>query len=207
MMAKNKNEKMFEDLSTQYLKLMGIYAAQFKREDIDYDASFETISKKNISNRDESYTSLLAHFVKITRIRNIVKEIHKWLYFWIITVFMAIFLYAVCHLIINIDLADVTLVSGLSVILPLLMSFTSVVISIPLIVTKYLFSSKEDKRIAKLIEHTQNHDLDGKKILESVSAYQDIKHIDHEVDKNDEEDELIDKVIREVRNNETSDAV
>ena len=46
-----------------------------------------------------------------------------------------------------------------------LISFSSVIISIPLIITKYLFSSKEDKRIASIILHTQKHDLNGKKII------------------------------------------
>lgn len=50
-------------------------------------------------------------------------------------------------------------------IISCLISFSSVLIAIPLIITKYLFNNKEDKRISGIILHTQEHDINGKKIM------------------------------------------
>ena len=143
------------------------------REDIDYDVNFNSISKKNISDRDNAYTKLLDHFVNVTKCRNIIKEIHKWVYFWIIMILTLIFGIAVCSMIKEFDMSKVNSVSNLVALITAIVSFTSVFISIPLIITKYLFSSKEDKRIASIILHTQQHDLDNKKILEKYSETQE----------------------------------
>lgn len=166
------------------------FAEMFHRDNIDYDKDFETILRRNISERDDSYTELLGHFVKITKARNIIKEIHKWLYFWIITILMVVFLGTVCGLLLKLDMTNITMRDSVAIVIPLLISFTSVIISIPLIVTKYLFSPKEDKRITKLIWHTQKHDLSGKKILEDFKQHSG---------KNEIGDALISKVMQEVK--------
>lgn len=143
-------------------------------EDIDYDANFNSISKKNISDRDDAYTKLLNHFVNVTKIRNIIKEIHKWVYFWIIMILTVAFGISVCSMIMKFDISSADSVNGLVAIITAIIGFASVIISIPLIITKYLFSSKEDKRIADIILHTQKHDLDNKKILDKYNYENDI---------------------------------
>lgn len=139
-------------------------------EDIDYDAKFNSISKKNISDRDDAYTKLLKHYVNVTKCRNIIKEIHKWLYFWIIMALTSAFGISICYLLFKFDVSNADDIDNMVVIITAVISFVSVIISIPLIITKYLFSSKEDKRIADIILHTQRHDLDNKKILEKYSV-------------------------------------
>lgn len=143
------------------------------REDIDYDANFDNISKKNISDRDDAYTKLLEHFVNVTKCRNIIKEIHKWIYFWIIMILTLIFGISICSMLIKFDLSNTSSVNNLIAFIASVVSFASVIISIPLIITKYLFSSKEDKRIAAIILHTQRHDLDNKRILENKESNQE----------------------------------
>ena len=143
------------------------------REDIDYDANFDNISKKNISDRDDAYTQLLEHFVNVTKWRNIIKEFHKWVYFWVIMILTFFFGISICSMLIKFDLSNTNSVNNLIAVITSVISFASVIISIPLIITKYLFSSKEDKRIASIILHTQRHDLDNKKILENKEFNQE----------------------------------
>lgn len=158
------------------------YINKSKTEDIDYDENFTSISKKNISDRDDAYTDLLNHFVEITKKRNKIKEVHKWIYFWIVILFTCSFVVFIFILMNKIDFSNNNYVNNLSIIITAIISFCSVIISIPMIITKYLFTSKEDKRIARIILHTQQHDIDGKKILEGI------KNIDEKLDRLDKAD-------------------
>lgn len=159
-------EKMMSDLR-RTLDLLQQAFENNQRYNVNYDDEFETISKRNISTRDDSYTDLLNHFIKITKARNLAKEIHKWIYFWIIMILVILFGRSIFSLISKIELSDVNCISDLVIVISCLASFSSVIISIPLIITKYLFSSKEDKNIAKIILHTQQHDLSGKRMIET----------------------------------------
>ncbi len=194
----DKNDELLMTILKQNQSLVEQYINKNKRKNVNDDDNFEKISKKNISDRDDSYTELLKHFVNITRIRNKVKEIHKWIYFWIIMLLTILFGISIFILLSRISLSDENYISGLIVIISSLVSFTSVIISIPLIITKYLFSSKEDKRIADIILHTQKHDLNGKKIIRHL--------VGQELDKlkstptNSIDNELIELVNNTVRN-------
>lgn len=113
-----------------------------------------------ITKRDSNYSLLLENFRKIMRARSIIKEIHKWLFFWIIVivgVVLGIYLFNVVNMLIynikNIDISKlyVSLISSS-------VSLISIIISIPIIITKYLFNSKEDDNITTIISKTQEHD-------------------------------------------------
>lgn len=113
-----------------------------------------------ITKRDSNYSLLLENFRKIMRVRSIIKEIHKWLFFWIIVivgVVLGIYLFNVVNMLIynikNIDISKlyVSLISSS-------VSLISIIISIPIIITKYLFNSKEDDNITTIISKTQEHD-------------------------------------------------
>lgn len=47
--------------------------------------------------------------------------------------------------------------------------YISAVIAVPLVITKYLFNSEEEKYIAEIVKHTQEHDLAGRKILKDTT--------------------------------------
>lgn len=147
-------------------------------DQVNNDANFEEDSRKNITDRDISYTGLLNHYTFITKVRNYLKEIHKWIYFWIIMLLIIYFGIYVFRLLKNIDLTQMKSMENLAVVITSLISFSSVVISIPLIITKYLFSSKEDKRIADIILHTQDHDLSGRQW--AIDFKKNITKTDHE---------------------------
>lgn len=163
----NSNDIDLMSALKQTMELTEQFLNEKKRYKINYDDDFETIFKKNISDRDDSYTKLLNHFVDITKTRNKVKEIHKWIYFWIVMLLVSFFGIMVFMLVRKIELSGDDWIAGLAVAISCLASFSSVIISIPLIITKYLFSTKEDNNIAKIILHTQKHDLSGKRIIET----------------------------------------
>ena len=88
---------------------------------------------------------------------------------------MVMFGIVVIRIMNKIDLTGDQWVAGITVVISCLVSFASVIISIPLIITKYLFSTKEDNNIAKIILHTQKHDLSGKRIIETKKENEHIK--------------------------------
>lgn len=66
----------YSDIIKQFSKT---YVYSFKDLESDID-SVESVEKE-IVKRDQKYTELLESYVSITKIRNRIKEIHKWLFF------------------------------------------------------------------------------------------------------------------------------
>lgn len=140
------------------------------KSEIESDAKtedYKTFRKKTtveITERDKQYTELLEHFVSITKVRNILKEIFKWFFYLIIVLSMGILSYIV--LVIFRRIINTTDINQIIDTLPLLITsivgFVSTIISIPLVITKYLFSTKEDRCITQIILHTQDHDISSR---------------------------------------------
>lgn len=126
---------------------------------VDSDEDSDRLMEEGIPKRDSYYTKLLRNYWTLTRFRNFVKEIHKWLFFW----FIIVVLIFVCFRLTNyIDIIlsylqkspneyTVSLITSI-------ISLVSTVISIPIIITKYLFNNKEDDNITTIISKTQEHD-------------------------------------------------
>lgn len=197
----DKTNTAIMNILKQDQKLVEKYINKNNIENIDYEHDFDKISKKNISTRDNSYTELLQHFVHITKVRNRVKEIHKWLYFWIIMFLIILFGFSIHSFLGKIDINYDNNLNVLLEVITCLVSFASVIISIPLIITKYLFSSKEDKRISNIILHTQEHDLNNKKMIRYlVNEEMDEKLEEISPDNgNDEIAELVNKTYEMVK--------
>lgn len=52
--------------------------------------------------------------------------------------------------------------NAIPLLITAIVGFVSAIISIPLTITKYLFSTKEDEYITNIILHTQEHDTSGR---------------------------------------------
>ena len=116
-----------------------------------------------IARRDVYYTQLLGHHIKLTHTRGIFKEIHKWLFFWLIIAacfFGGIIVYRIFDKIFSVEDYQF-IISAIPLIVTALISFVSTIIVIPVTITKFLFNTKEDDNITTLIEHTQDHDTSG----------------------------------------------
>lgn len=119
---------------------------------------------EQIEQRDGAYTELLQHFVKVTRIRNYLKEFFKWTFYLTIVCSIIALISVFCSLFsFFIKSATVEqMIEALPLFVTALVSFVSVIIAIPLAITKYLFSTNEDKNITDIILHTQEHDTSGR---------------------------------------------
>lgn len=131
----------------------------------DEDEGKQAVLQMN--NRDEKYTNLLKSFVSITGARNILKEIHKWLFFWIIVLVCGAFgllAYKTISGIMNSGDTDYIL-SAIPIVVTAFVSLITAIIGIPLAITHFLFNTKEDEYIVELIKHTQKHDSAGRDIF------------------------------------------
>lgn len=137
----------------------------FSRYRSDEDEGKPAIEQ--MTHRDEKYTKLLESYVNITQTRNVVKEIHKWLFFWIIVATCCAFgtlAYKTIAGIMNSGDTDY-IISAIPVVIAAFVSLITAVIGIPLAITQFLFNTKEDEYIVELIKHTQEHDSAGRILL------------------------------------------
>ena len=145
----------------QILTLLNNYENKDKTED---DKTFRKNTKEQITKRDEKYTDLLSHFVEITKIRNQIKEFVKWSFCFvvIISIFvLALIVYQLFNKYISSASLDQILEST-PLLITAMVGFVSAIITIPVTITKYLFSTEEDKNITQIILHTQDHDTTGR---------------------------------------------
>lgn len=127
----------------------------------------ETLSNETeiqIVNRDAEYTKLLSHFVKVTKIRNALKEIFKWTFYAVVVSSIIVLIFITRKLfyrfLFHSKIEDV--IDSIPLLITSFVGFVSVIITIPVTITKYLFSTKEDENITQIILHTQEHDIRGR---------------------------------------------
>lgn len=127
------------------------------------DKTFRKNTTQQITERDNRYTELLTHFVNITKIRNGLKEFFKWSFYLAVIISMIVLTritYCVFMKILSCDINKI--VESIPLLVTAMVSFVSAIITIPVTITKYLFSTKEDENITKIILHTQEHDVNGR---------------------------------------------
>ena len=128
------------------------------------DKTFRNKTTHEIAHRDKFYSDILEHFVSITKIRNYIREFFKWLF--LCTLIAAILQLSNALIDLFQRYIDDATISEITEAIPLfitsIVSFVSVIIAIPLTITKYLFSTTEDENITKIILHTQKHDMSGR---------------------------------------------
>lgn len=128
------------------------------------DKTFRKETKQEIINRDKKYTELLNHFVSITQVRNILKECFKWLFYLVIMGSIITLTVLTCVIVKKyMSSANIEqIVESMPLLITAIVGFVSTIITIPIAITKYLFSTKEDENITQIILHTQKHDTSGR---------------------------------------------
>lgn len=126
----------------------------------DSDDQPGRVIETEIAQRDKKYSALLSSYVKLTSVRNVLKEIHKWLFFWLVIVAAGICISLVHNVITTILESNDSefIVKSIPAIITALISFVAAIIGIPMTITSFLFNTKEDDNITELIKHTQDHD-------------------------------------------------
>lgn len=158
------------------------YSEEKKKDDSEDDKKFRKKTSEEIADRDEQYTNLLKHFVCLTRIRNYIKEFFKWTFY--LTVIICMFGVGIVTYSLFKKYLSSASIDQITEAIPLLLTslggFISIVIVIPTTITKYLFSTEEDKNITEIISHTQNHDLNGRQWVTEFLKFTNKKNDDSE---------------------------
>lgn len=156
------------DEARLYENIMRVVGLSGKTGPIRYssedDAAFRHHVTKQITERDLQYTDLLMHFVQLTKTRHWIKEFFKWFFCFILLLSLVAMIKKV-DMIITPFLTSASLkefYDAMPVLISAFVSLASVLIAIPLIITKYLFSTEEDDYITQIIMHTQSHDMSGR---------------------------------------------
>lgn len=149
--------------------------------------TFKETTTAEITHRDEQYTNLLKHFVGITKVRNVLKEIFKWVFFCIVVGSLAMLCYIISMLFINILNRGTVeqVISSIPLLTSAMVGFISAIIAVPITIAKYLFSKEEDNNITKIILHTQKHDTSGRQWITN-SQDDNLKGNDSSIKKDDE---------------------
>lgn len=153
-----------EYLAMSQMILNSLDQSKRNKKPSEDDKTFRQNVTNEITNRDEQYTELLSHFVAITKTRNCLKEFFKWSFYIMIILSIILFIiltYKIFNKFIN-QASIKQLIETIPLFMTSIIGFVSVIISIPIAITKYLFSTKEDENITKIILHTQDHDTVGR---------------------------------------------
>lgn len=152
-----------EDKFTAYKTLFDILNNE-EQNNTEDDKTFRKNTTEEITNRDSKYTKLLSHFVIITEIRNILKEFFKWTFYLVVICAIAVLIVIVYKLFNKyISSANIEqILESAPLLITAMVGFVSTIITIPVTITKYLFSTEEDKNITEIILHTQEHDTNGR---------------------------------------------
>lgn len=130
---------------------------------------------KEIVNRDKRYSELLEAYTCVTKVRLILKEIHKWLFFWMVIVAcfcVGLLSYRLINRVLETE--ELTaIVDAVPAILTAFTAFVSTVIVVPMTITKFLFNTQEDDNITSLIQHTQQHDTSSIDMLKERFSKKD----------------------------------
>ena len=151
-----------EDKISKYQMLFNILNDN-NEDNTEDDKKFRKNTKEQITNRDEKYSELLTHFVKITQIRNCLKEFFKWT-FYLVIICSIFTLILVIYKLFNKYISSASIeqiLESAPLLITAMVGFVSTIITIPVTITKYLFSTEEDKNITEIILHTQEHDTSG----------------------------------------------
>ncbi len=170
-----------EDKALLYKTFISVLQDSDNDSSTQDDKIFRRNTKEQITNRDKEYTDLLSHFVTITRVRNILKEIFKWS-FYIALIISVVVLVCMTKSIFNkyVEKASIQqMIESIPLLITSIVGFVSAIIAIPVTITKYLFSTKEDEYITQIILHTQDHDTSGRewtsKVKELANVIEDSK--------------------------------
>lgn len=163
------NEALYKIISASLQDNEGMNNSSFRENADEDDKTFRRKTTKQISARDEQYTELLKHFVEITKNRNESKEKLKKILF--ITILIIIIALATATCLLYVKYFTSAQISDYMDSFPFspIAGITSAIIVIPLTITKYLFSTKEDDNITRIILHTQDHDINGREWVKELN--------------------------------------
>lgn len=131
-------------------------------EPVRTESEFNKMVRTEINDRETHYTRLLEMFIDFYEKKQSQKTILKWIFFaGMIMCLAAIIFFSVS---IGINAAKFNLEefsTFVPVIITAAVSFISAIVSIPLVITNYIFDNTEDEKLVDLIGKMQAHDIES----------------------------------------------
>lgn len=152
----------FDDIYKEFGQVTDDSGKELKN---DKDSPREAIIQR-MADREAQYTQMTENFVKINYHRYQYKEFHKWTFFWVMTViliFIAVIFGIVAIRVIATPIEQ--LIEHIPILLGAYASFISAIITIPLLIGKYLFSKTEEADLSKFVENMQAYDRKGQELF------------------------------------------
>lgn len=129
------------------------------KKEVD-DEGFFVPSPKD--KHETSYTAILDAYADNIKETLKIKRSYKTWVFWLTFILLAgVSLFPILLLVIAIFWKPANLAEWCTVVLPVLISFLTVFIVIPEVITKYLFNSEEEKYMSEIIKNIQNYDKEN----------------------------------------------
>ncbi len=113
-------------------------------------------NQDNINNHEERYTEILTAYTQSLEKTLKRKLRYKTLIFWLSFVLLCAFPVIIIILLLFGKYSNIT--EWCAVIIPALISFLTIFIVIPQVITQYLFNADEEKYMSDIIKHIQDYD-------------------------------------------------
>lgn len=116
---------------------------------------------RNVNQHERRYTDILNAYAddldSTLKKKRTYKTIIFWLSFFLLCLFPVVFV-ALIVIITFFSASFENITNWISVIVPVLISFLTVFIVIPQVITQYLFNAEEEKYMSDIIKHIQDYD-------------------------------------------------
>lgn len=129
------------------------------------DSDSGTVLADGLLSRDRLYSTLLDNYIRLTLRRNRLKEIHKWIFFWVMNLLILVSCVCCFVFIFSHKPSD-----GVVSIIGAFSSLITTLVAIPLIIANYLFNIKEDDQITSFILETEKQDYSQRELLKELYA-------------------------------------
>ncbi|MBS6715066.1 MAG: hypothetical protein KH231_06290 [Dialister sp.] len=124
---------------------------------------------QKMADREEQYTKLTENFVTISYKRYKHKEVHKWIFFWVMIIILLFVTTMLGTVAIKLLLEEPNqLINHIPSLLGAFASFISTVIAIPILIGKYLFNKNEESDLGKIVENMQKYDRQGQELFKGA---------------------------------------
>ncbi len=131
----------------------------------DGDSPAKKITQ-SLSNRETYYSKMTKNYVNQNLSRFILKEIHKWVFFWVMMgalIAVSVLFVLIAVKVIELPVTEIT--DAFPLLLGAFASFIATIIAIPLLIGQYLFNKSEDNNMGQMVLNMQQYDREGQALF------------------------------------------
>ena len=155
MSAQNQNEKS---------KVLGFADGLENHQPLQDDTDIDRKLSKDLSERSRAYNKILSHYEKSIAFNLTIKHVYKIATF--VVTLLILLITVIGFFVIFAKCSSFILIDRLTIIIPLIISFLTVFIVIPKIITEYLFNKNEEKYMMELLGNLLKFDINMKEHID-----------------------------------------